>query len=100
MRQGNESFPMDYFGMEKWLETFKSPQEFMDAFRGKTGWTLALIRTNDKPKFVRFQLQSEPPTSEETGEVHCITGKDFPDTTLKALKFILSKREYQKQVKP
>lgn len=86
----SESFPMDYYGMEKWLETFKSPQEFMDAFRGKTGWTLALIRTGEK--FVRFQLQSEPPTSGECGEIHCITGSSLPDTTLKALKFIMSKR--------
>lgn len=86
----SDSFPLDYFGMEQWLKTFCSPQEFIDAFRGKTGWTLALIRTD--PKFVRFQLQSEPPTSEEAGETHCIVGKDFADTTLKALKFVLERK--------
>ena len=77
-------------GMSEWLKTFRSPQEFIDAFRGKTGWTLALIRTD--PKFVRFQLQSNPPTDEDAGETHCITGRDFADTTLKALRFILDRR--------
>lgn len=86
----NKSWPMTYEGVESWLKEFKDPQDFMSAFRGKTGWTLALISTG--PHGVRFQLQSEAPSSEETGTVRCFTGKDFADTTLKALKFVLDRR--------
>ena len=80
----DESFPLTREGIEKYLKTFKSMHDFMQDFRKKTGWTLALIRTD--PEFVRFQLQSSPPESEDTGEIKCVTEIDFVETTLSCLK--------------
>lgn len=80
----DESYPLTREGIEAYLKTFKSMQDFMKDFRKKTGWTLALIRTDKN--FVRFQLHSEPPESEETGEIKCITEKDFIETVLACFK--------------
>ena len=72
--------------VENWIKEFDSIQELMKAFRIKTGWTLALIR--NELEFTRFQLHSEPPESEDCGQIKCVVGKDFVDAMERALKFL------------
>ena len=86
-----EAFQLTRKGMEEYLSQFKDMNAFMLDFRKRTGWTIALIRTD--PKFVRFQLQSEPPESEDTGEIRCITEKDFIETALQSFKLFAAIRE-------
>ena len=72
---------------EKEIEKIKKmlPQEFMDiAPKIFNGWTLALISKGSHG--FRFQLQSEPPESENTGKIKCAMGKTFEEALKKAIK--------------
>jgi len=61
------------------------PQELMDWIQPQlSGWTLAMISKGAYG--YRFQLQSEPPESERTGDIRCITASTLEAAVSEAVK--------------
>jgi len=61
-------------------------QELIESIEEQlNGWTLALISTGKHG--VRLQLQSEPPESEDTGKIVCITAPTLEEAIQKAIMF-------------
>ena len=75
--------------IEKEIIRSRKSQQLFDWLRPRLhGWTPALFSKG--PWGVRIQLQSAPETSEETGDIKCITGTSFPNAIMKVMEFCSS----------
>lgn len=49
-------------------------------------WYPAMVSMGVTPGVVRIQLQSEPPESEDTGEIKCVEGRSLLEAVQQAMK--------------
>ncbi len=62
-------------------------QDFFEWLRPQlSGWEPALISYQPK-SYARIQLQSEPPDSEECGDIHCITQKTLVECVAACIEY-------------